>query len=467
MRAVSSIRARLRAHTSIPLYGSAYALMAGVVANSGLGFLFWAVASRTYSTHSVGVDSAAIATLTFLTGIGGLYLDGSLYRFLPRAGSATSALIRYTTIVTVVSATVAAVVFLAGVHVWAPDLAFLTSSVWIVLVAILGVIGSCLLVLVDGALIGLRRAVWVPVKGSAYGVAKLVVLIACVALAPKNGILVAWVAPSALVLLASAWLLRRRLIPANRALGAANPEPIRPRDVVRYAGGNYVAFLCNVAYRTLPPLLVIHELGATRSAYFYVPWLISTSLVLLTNNLSVSLVVEGTLDPRELALQTRRSLRQFIRLIVPISGVLLVGAPYLLRIFGRGYADHGASLLRLLALGLLPTSIAIIAIGVARVQDHVAVIIATQFAVAVLVLGLGALFVRAIGIDGIGVSWFIAQALAAIWLSRKELRPVLKPPRPHRPRVKARLDAIEGEVERMERELREAMMRLGSPGTTS
>jgi O-antigen/teichoic acid export membrane protein len=460
---VSSLQVRLRSHVAIPLYRSAYALMAGVAVNSLLGFLFWAIASRTYSTHAVGVDSAAIAALTFLTGIGGLFLDGSLYRFLPRAGDATGRLVAAATVVTVASATLAAVVFIAGHHVWAPDLSFLRSSGWVVLVAILSVVGSCLLVLVDGALIGVRRAGWVPIKGSAYGLAKIVVLAICVALVPRYGILVAWVAPSALVLLGSAWLLGRRLLPLHREASRESSEQFGVAPVVRYATGNYVAFLCNLAYRTLPPLLVIHELGARSSAFFYVPWLVSTSLVLLTNNLSVSLVVEGSLDPRELTLQTRRALRQFIRLILPISGVLLVGSPYILRVFGQEYASHGASLLRLLALGLVPASIAIIAIGVARVQDHVRLIIVTQFVLAVLVLGLGAVFIRAIGLEGFGLSWLIAQTAVAVWLARRELRPVLKPPRRLRRRQMLRLEALEGEVERLEREFREGLTRLDSP----
>ena len=427
---MSSLRARVSSHVAIPLYRSAYALMGSVAINSGLGFLFWAVASRTYSAKTVGINSAGVAALTFLTGIGGLFLDGSLYRFLPRAGDATHALVRAAAAITVVSASLAAVVFAAGVHVGAPDLGFIASSPAAVLAAILAVVGSCLLVLVDGAFIGVRRAGWVPIKGSVYGLAKIVVLVICVSLVPRYGILVAWVAPTALVLAASAWLLRHRLLPAHHAASRADPEPLTTGAVARYAGGNYLAFLSSLAYRTLPPLLVIHELGAKSSAYFYVPWLISTSLVLLTNNLSVSLVVEGSLDRGTLALQTRRALRQFIRLVLPISVVLVIGAPWLLRIFGAGYAAHGASTLRLLALGLIPASVAIIAVGVARVQDHIAVIIVTQFSLAVVVLGLGAVLLRSLGLPGFGVSWVIAQTLAAVWLARRELRPILKPPQP-------------------------------------
>ncbi len=437
--------------------------MSNVVATSALGFLFWGVASRTYPAHAVGVSSATIAALTFLSGLGGLYLDGALYRFLPRAGAAAKGLLLATVAGTVVSATIVAIGFLVGLHAWAPDLSFLRSSAWVVVLAVLSVVGSCLLVLADGALIGLRRAGWVPIKGMAYGVAKLVVLVVCIPLVPRYGIVVAWIAPIVLVLAGSWYLLTRRLLPAYQVAAHVEPETLRADLVLRYVTGNYAAFLCNLAYRTLPPLLVIHELGAKDSAYFYVPWLISTSLVLLTNNLSVSLVVEGSLDPRQLALQTRRALGQFVRLLLPVSAVILIAAPLILRVFGKQYATHGTSLLRLLALALIPTSISVIAIGTARVRDHVGVIIATQFGLAVIVLGLGFVFLRTIGLTGLGLSWLIGQSASAAALSWLELRPTLSRRRPEpaaTPRVSGRLLLLEEEVNRMEREVRRTIRQL-------
>lgn len=467
---MSSLATRLRSHVAVPLHRSAYALMSNVVATSALGFLFWGIASRTYKPHAVGVSSATVAALTFLAGLGGLYLDGALYRFLPRAGNAANRLLLATLAGMLIAGTVVGIVFIAGLHVWAPDLGFLRSAPWVMVVAVLSVVGSCLLVLADGALIGLRRAGWVPIKGMAYGVAKLVVLVACIPFLPRYGIVVAWIAPIGFVLVGSWYLLTRRLLPEHGTALNVEPETLSATLVTRYVAGNYAAFLCNLAYRTLPPLLVIHELGAKSNAYFYLPWLISTSLALLTNNLSVSLVVEGSLDPRQLALQTRRALQQCVRLIMPISAVILIAAPLILRVFGKDYAAHGTSVLRLLALGLIPTSISTIAIGTARVRDHVGVIIATQLGLAVIVLGLGLVFLRMIGLSGLGLSWLIGQSASAAALSWLELRPTLSRRVRRRrrrrrssdvpPRVSGRLLLLEEEVNRMEREVRRTIRQL-------
>ena len=394
--------------------------------NALLGMVFWAIASRAYPADIVGMSSAAIAALMFLTGVGGLYLDGALYRFLPRAGDGTGRLIGGTFVVILLTGALVAGVFLLGVDIWTPALSFLDSSPWFVLACLAATVFSCELVLFDGALIGLRRTGWVPVKNAAYSVAKIVVLVLFAGLAPRYGILIAWTLPSVAVVAVVGVVLARRLVPRYREESRPRQEDVTRGQIARYTAGNYAGFLCTLAYRTIPPLLVLHELGPTASAYFYPPWLIATSLNLMTTNMSISLVVEGSLDRDRLPLQARQALQQTARLILPIAAVLFVGAPWVLRIFGSDYASEGAGLLRLLAVSLIPSSICVLGFGVARIRDRVGAIIATQVPLAVLVLGLSATFLPWFGLEGVGIAWLIAQTVIAAVLFLTQLRPVLR-----------------------------------------
>jgi O-antigen/teichoic acid export membrane protein len=140
------------------------------------------------------------------------------------------------------------------------------------------------------------------------------------------------------------------------------------------------------------------------------------------------LVVEGSFEREQLALHTRRAVWQTARLLLPIAAVLLLGAPYILRIFGGQYAHEGAPLLRLLAIALVPSSICVVSFGVARIQDHVTAIIANQVLLAVLVLGLSALFLPSLGIEGVGIAWLVAQSVVALILFWTELRPAARTP---------------------------------------
>src|SRR6266516_2123012 len=290
---MASRAARLRSHVRVPLYRNAYALTASTMGAAALGTVFWALASRLYDAEVVGVSSAAVAGLTFITGVAGLYLDGALFRFLPRAGQKAGRLIAATFVLTIFGAVIASGVFLIGLSVWAADLSFLRSSPWAVLACIAATIASCLLVLEDGALTGLRRTGWVPVKNFVWNVAKIPLVVLLAASVPKYGILLAWFIPSAFIVVPVAFVLVRRMVPMHTELTVRRQEQIEARHVARYAAGNYAGYLCTLAYRTLPPIIVLHEAGAKASAFFYPPWLITISLSLLMTNLSISLVVEG------------------------------------------------------------------------------------------------------------------------------------------------------------------------------
>jgi O-antigen/teichoic acid export membrane protein len=173
-------------------------------------------------------------------------------------------------------------------------------------------------------------------------------------------------------------------------------------------------------------LLVLQEAGPRASAFFYPPWLIATSLSLLTTNMSVSLVVEGSFDRERLAMHTRQAVWHTARLLLPLAVVLVGAAPWILRVFGAEYAAAGDNLLRLLAIGLVPSSVCILSFGVARVQDRVRAIIANQALLAALVLTLSSVLLPSMGIDGVGVAWLVSQSGVALLLLWTQLLPALR-----------------------------------------
>ena len=421
---MSSRVAQARAHLRDPLYRTTYSLTLSVVGSGALGTVFWALSSRLYDPEIVGISGAAVAALGFVTGVAGLYLDGGLLRFVPRAGEMTGRLIWGASAISAVTTAVAAGIFLAGLSLWAPDFAFMRHSVLAVLITVAVAVATSLLLVQDAALTGLRRSGWVPIKNLALNALKLPLVGGLVAVT-RYGILLAWVIPTVLAVVPITHLLRRTLVPEHRRLTREGQEEVGAGPVARYVGGNYVGFLATMAYRNLPPILVLHELGAKQSGFFYPPWVLATTLSLLTVNLSSSLVVEGAFNRGELAIQTRKAALHAVRLLLPLAILLFLAAPYVLRIFGAAYAANGTTLLRLLAAGLIPASICILAWGLARVLDRVRTLIVSQCLMAVLMLGLSALLIPHLGIDGVGWAWLISQTIVAGILVVTELRPAL------------------------------------------
>jgi O-antigen/teichoic acid export membrane protein len=216
-------------------------------------------------------------------------------------------------------------------------------------------------------------------------------------------------------------------VPRHVAATKAQAGRLSVRQIAKYGGGNYVGQLFLLAGTSFLPVLVTGQLGAKAAAYFYQPWLLSTSLQLVAQNLTTSLTVETALDPSRLRANGRRVVAQIAWLLLPMVGLVWFGAPTILRAFGPSYAVEGAALLRWLALAALPHSLIALALSLARVQNRLAVIVFAQGAQCILTLGLSYWFLPVYGITGVGLAYLLSIGIVAAGLSVVQLRPVLFP----------------------------------------
>ncbi|HEX9016725.1 MAG TPA: oligosaccharide flippase family protein [Chloroflexota bacterium] len=411
------IASRIVSHLRVPLFRNAYALILSTGLTSGLGFVYWLVAARLYPPDVVGLNSAALSSMMFLAGLAQFSLTNVLIRFIPRAKTAALTLTDRATLLTVVAALVASLVFIFfGVDQWAPSLRFLRSSPLLEAVFALSTVTWGVFVLQEGILTGLRSATWVPVKNAAFSVGKLVLLVLFVALLPAYGIFVSWVVPAVLALVPMGLIVRRRLVSWGPAQAASDAPGLVPIQVFRYAVADYAGSLFWLAATMLVPVLVTEVAGATANAHFYLAWTIAYTLYLVAPSMGSSLIVESALDPAQLEAYSRRALLQTARLVVPLALALAVAAPWVLGLLGGGYAREGTDLLRLLALSAIPNVVNALYTSIARAQRHLVAIVAILAAQCVAVLGLSYLLLQSIGITGVGYAWLGSQAAIAVVL---------------------------------------------------
>jgi O-antigen/teichoic acid export membrane protein len=160
-------------HVRSPLYRNGYALVLSSATTSALGMIYWILAARNYSTEVVGLNSAALSAIMFLSNMSQLNLMSALNRFIPSAGGGTRRLVMYSILISLAVALVASLVFIAGLGIWAPVLAFFGSSPFFVAWFTLTVMAWCIFMLQDAALTGLRLATWVPVENTVFAVLKI------------------------------------------------------------------------------------------------------------------------------------------------------------------------------------------------------------------------------------------------------------------------------------------------------
>ncbi|MFI6205475.1 lipopolysaccharide biosynthesis protein [Streptomyces sp. NPDC051041] len=394
------------------LFKNAYFLMLSTGVSAVLGLGFWLVAARYYSEDAVGQGSAAIAAMRLLASITATTMIGAVVRFVPRAGRATGTLVWRTYAASSVVVAVAAVVFLLTLDLWGASYAPLgTPAAGALFVA--ACVAWALLTLQDGVLTGLRKAEWVPAGNAVFSVGKLVLLAVFAGTLPVLGIFVSWAVAIAFSTLPLGWLIFRRLIP-RQAAADRDLQPPTFGEIRRFLAGDSLGALFSLAMINLLPVMVAVRFSAAENGYFYVAYTVGGTMEFMAINMASSLTAHASHDPRRLADGVRGALRRMALLLVPVVAVLVVFAPQILLPFNADYAEHGSTVLRLLALGALPRVVVELYIGVLRVQGRTGVLAAVQGAMCALVLGSAAVLFSPAGIAGAGWAVLLGMTLVAV-----------------------------------------------------
>ncbi|MFI7350520.1 lipopolysaccharide biosynthesis protein [Streptomyces sp. NPDC049936] len=401
-----------RGHGGDSLFKNAYFLMLSTGVSAVLGLGFWLVAARYYSEEAVGQGSAAIAAMRLLASITATTMIGAVVRFVPRAGRATGPLVWRAYAASSVVVAVAAVVFLLTLDLWGASYAPLGTAAMGTLF-VLACVAWALLTLQDGVLTGLRKAEWVPAGNAVFSVGKLILLAVFAASLPVLGIFVSWAVAIAFSTVPLGWLIFRRLIP-RQAEADRDVEPPKTREMGRFLAGDSLGALFSLAMINLLPVMVAVNFSAAQNGYFYVAYTVGGTMEFMAINMASSLTAHASHDPRRLADGIRGALRRMTVLLVPVVLFLVVFAPQILAPFDEDYAEHGSTVLRLLALGALPRIVVELYIGVLRVQGRTGVLAAVQGAMCVLVLGSAAMLFTPAGISGAGWAVLVSMTVVAL-----------------------------------------------------
>jgi O-antigen/teichoic acid export membrane protein len=409
----TAIVTRTAAGLRQPLNRNALALAVNTGVTSLLGVLYWVLAAHFYPPAVVGASSALIAMFVFLANVAELNLCNALTRFLPVTGARTRRFLisAYAAVaVTGVIVGVAALPFVRHLPMMDRLLGLGPLGVLWFLAA---VVVWCLFALQDYAVTGLRAAVWVPLENALFGLAKVALVVVLAGVWPLFGIFASWTIPMLLTLAPMNLLIFTRLIPRHERDPSARTEVVSIAEVRGFVTFDYAAGLAATAVSALVPIIVAARAGVEANAYFYVAWVMRGAFDVALTGAAMSLTVEGARRQERLGALTRALTRRVVVLAVPLIAVLLVAAPVILAIYGPSYAAHSTTLLRLLALSMLPRIVIVIWISVMRVRRTLGRILAVESVLSILVVGLSAALVDRYGIVSLGVIQLLCQTAVA------------------------------------------------------
>ncbi|TMR10944.1 glycosyltransferase [Nonomuraea turkmeniaca] len=382
-----------------------FLLLANTVLLAAGGFAFFTLAARHYPVEAVGWLTAVTASVNLLSTVAALGLPTTLLRHLVKADDPRRLAAVAVTAVGAIGGVLAllSLLILAPLLPGGPELIRQPGTITLITVLVMvTAVGGTL----DAGLVAVRGTAALLAKNLAGTVLKVGALLPLVPLG-FTGLVLAYGGGALLACLLGGAALWPRL---RRAADRARPIELL-RRYLPFSAAGYLATALGMLPSTVVPLEVLAIRGPQAAAYFAIAFQVAAFLNFIPSASAQVLFAEAQ----------RISLRRYLRkavvgiygLLVPAAAVIVVGAPYILRVFGEGYSAQAAETLRVLGLASLVGAGNYLVDTILISRDRTGAYVFMNGANAALVLGLVAALLP-YGLTAAALGWTIAQGLSLL-----------------------------------------------------
>ena len=401
-------------------------MMSATIATAVLGYVFWIVAARVFSTAQVGIASAVISlcsTVALLTYLGPAAMLVERLHTYEQSRAWNSFIVRTCAPTAAVTAVIAAAAIPLIAH--AKGYGSYFSARGATVLAVTGAAAWTVVQMYCSAFVAARRADGIFAVQALISVFKVLLVVPlCAAGLGAPGIVVAWVASSVIGAAAGAfWLLPR--IGPGAASAETTGEPPRRRarharlsrkraDYVSHLVGQHLTSVGGQMTPLLLPVLVVARLGAGSNAHFYITWMIGSVFFMVSPSISQALFAESVRYDAGLRPTVVKAFRIASFLLIPAIVAMVAGGKLILAIFGPGYVSAGYGLLVLLAISAMPDAVSNVAVAVCRATNRLGYSASINLGILVLTVVSAWLLMPRFGLLGVGIGWLAAQVLSAV-----------------------------------------------------
>jgi O-antigen/teichoic acid export membrane protein len=423
----------LRAHSGgRGLVANSIALLATNHMTTLLGYLFWTVCARGVSASTIGMTNTVISAISLVAVLTATGFEPFLMRVLPGANAQERSGLSGTALV--VGVVVSGIVGVVGALLLPERVQTAVGTGWLVGLLAVGAMASAFLLVINAALLGVRRADFSLLAGVLGALSRLVIVAALLGLGmlavssdteSAHTILAVYVGS----LLVSVGLAGRLLVRATPGFRfrcswiwlSRLRHGIAWDHTAMVAGRLPVLVLPILASALFPPAQV---------GYAFIALLISGAFSAVSALVSSALLAHCADRPEHLRAEAGRAVRLIgALLLVPVVITCLL-APKVLGLFGADYARY-STLLVLLLVSTLPNTLIDLALASLRVRRRLVPVAAITVTASAMTTGgsyLLWLLVPQWGITGAGVaalasSLIVACTLAVMSFSRYRLSP--------------------------------------------
>jgi len=375
---------------------------------SFFGFFFWIINARFYSIEQVGIATTLISVVTLISSFSMLGLNSGIIRYLPTSERKNQIINTSFTLVTLASALMAST-YLILINIFSPKLLFVRENIFFALLFVSFIIFNSLNILSENVFIAYRSSKYVLIKNAVSSLVKLALPIFLISLGTYGIFASVGIATVVALVLSIIFLIAKfsYLI-----------RPVISRDVVnrmtKFSFGNYIAGLIGVLPASILPIMILNNLGAKFSAFFYIDMMIVNLLYVIPAAVAQSLFAEGSSSQILLNTEIKKAIKLISIILFPASIIIIIFGNNILLFFGKSFSVEGFRFLQIMTLSLIIGTVNYICSAILRIKNKNKEIILASIINASLTLGIGYLLIS-YGLIGIAVGWITGEIVIAVY----------------------------------------------------
>lgn len=391
-------------------YKNSIYLMLSTAVMAFLGFFFWIISARFYTTEQVGLGTTLFSIIALITNFSLLGIGNGLIRYLSSSDRKNKKINTSFTIVALLSILIA-IIYLVFMKTFSPKLLFVRENIYYALLFILFSVSYSLNVLSDYVFIAYRSSGFVLIKNTVSSIAKLILPIFLVVMG-AFGIFTSMGIAMTIALLFSLIILILRF----KYVFKPDLDKIVIKRMFKFSIGNYAGELIGSLPVTLLPILITNLIGAKYSAFFYMDMMIANLLYIIPKATSQSLFAEGSYNETELKLHLKKAVKIISIIIIPLIIIIFIFGNYILLAFGKNYSDEGFILLKFLSISGIFISISSLGYSILNIKHKVRLNILLSIINASISLILSLILIKTnlFGVVGVGIGWITGQVIEAV-----------------------------------------------------
>lgn len=402
---------------SDPIIKNAIFIILTNFCNLVIGFFFWMLATRLYTPNDIGIISAILSSISIISIISSVGLPMALTLYLPENVKNANRIINSSLIVCIIISITISLIFSLEVDILAPKLKIILGNPVLIVVFVMTAMVTTISLLIGGIFVAGKRSSFHMIKENIFGIVKTVLLILLSGLG-VIGILISWSLGLVVAMIVGFFLMFKLW----KYKPMATFDPII-KKMARFSVGNYIAGIFYSIPKFIFPIIIINLISADAAGYFFIAMTIAGLFYGIPEAVAGPFLAESS-NKDKFWNNVHNVIKFDMYLLIPGLLLFAIIGRSILGVFNPNYAIHSFNTFLILAAASIPISLITVFNMIRNAQKRVTSAIKVDVFVAVTTITLSIPLMRILNIEGIAISYLIANTIAATVIILKTKNPV-------------------------------------------